>query len=59
MVQHGQMVKKSDFEALIEPLGRELVQRSTLYGDVEPNKKLKIKKGLAYSFLALLYMLSY
>lgn len=40
--QHGQMVKKSDFEALIEPLGRELVQRSTLYGDVEPNKKLKI-----------------
>ncbi|MEC7810199.1 MAG: 5-amino-6-(D-ribitylamino)uracil--L-tyrosine 4-hydroxyphenyl transferase CofH [Actinomycetota bacterium] len=40
--QHGQMVNKSDFETLVKPLGRQLVQRNTLYGTVEPNKKLEI-----------------
>ena len=40
--QHGQMVNKSDYETLVSPLGRQLVQRNTLYGTVEPNKKLKI-----------------
>jgi FO synthase len=41
--QHGQMVKRSDFEALIAPLGRELVQRNTLYGTLTSDRKLEVK----------------
>ena len=33
---HGQMVTESDFRELVEPLGRTLEQRTTLYGRVEP-----------------------
>jgi FO synthase len=32
---HGQMATKADFAALVEPLGRRLVQRTTLYGRVD------------------------
>jgi len=42
--QHGQMVKKSDFENLVEPLGRELVQRNTLYGTPNSEKILQVNR---------------
>ena len=41
--QHGQMVTKSDFEDLVSPLGRKLVQRNTLYGTLESNRQLEVK----------------
>ena len=31
---HGQMMEEDDFRALVEPLGRRLEQRTTLYGRV-------------------------
>ncbi len=34
--QHGQGVGPEDFERLVAPLGRRLVQRTTLYGRVDP-----------------------
>ena len=34
--QHGQMMEEASFRALVEPLGRTLAQRTTLYGRVEP-----------------------
>ena len=33
---HGQGVEESDLLAIVEPLGRPLRQRTTLYGEVEP-----------------------
>ena len=33
--EHGQAVSASDFEQLVAPLGRRLVQRSTLYGPID------------------------
>jgi len=42
--QHGQMVKKSDFEDLVAPLGRELVQRNTLYGTLNSEQILKVNR---------------
>lgn len=33
---HGQELTGKDFAALVEPLGRRLVQRSTLYGRINP-----------------------
>ena len=33
---HGQMATEADFRSLVEPLGRVLRQRTTLYGDVSP-----------------------
>ncbi len=42
--QHGQMVKKSDFEDLVAPLGRTLVQRNTLYGTVDSEKTLQVNR---------------
>ena len=33
---HGQRVGESDFATLVEPLGRRLEQRTTLYGRVQP-----------------------
>jgi len=34
--QHGQMMDADRFRALVEPLGRHLEQRTTLYGRVAP-----------------------
>ena len=34
--QHGQMMEEASFRSLVEPLGRTLAQRTTLYGRVEP-----------------------
>ena len=34
--EHGQMLTEADFAALVEPMGRTLVQRTTLYGRPEP-----------------------
>ena len=34
--QHGQGASADDFERLVTPLGRRLVQRTTLYGRVDP-----------------------
>ncbi len=42
--QHGQMVKRSDFEDLVAPLGRELVQRNTLYGTLNSDQILKVNR---------------
>jgi FO synthase len=33
---HGQGASEEDFRDLVEPLGRTLEQRTTLYGRVEP-----------------------
>jgi FO synthase len=33
---HGQGIEEDDFRALVEPLGRRLEQRTTLYGRVAP-----------------------
>ena len=43
--QHGQMVKKSDFEELVAPLGRKLVQRNTLYGTPNSEKILQVNRN--------------
>ena len=34
---HGTAVSEADFRGLVEPLGRTLVQRTTLYGRVDPS----------------------
>jgi FO synthase len=34
--QHGTGVDEADFRAVLEPLGRTLAQRTTLYGTVDP-----------------------
>jgi FO synthase len=34
--EHGQELTEADFRALVEPLGRRLEQRTTLYGRVAP-----------------------
>ncbi|HEX7094614.1 MAG TPA: bifunctional FO biosynthesis protein CofGH [Acidimicrobiales bacterium] len=39
--QHGQGVTKEDFAALVEPLGRTLVQRSTLYEHLHDPQPLR------------------
>jgi FO synthase len=33
---HGQLMEEADFRAIVEPLGRRLEQRTTLYGRVAP-----------------------
>ena len=40
--EHGQQVTQSDLNALVEPLGRPLRQRSTLYGSVDPGHRLEV-----------------
>ena len=35
--EHGQGATSDDFQRLVEPLGRRLVQRTTLYGRVDPD----------------------
>jgi FO synthase len=42
---HGQRVTEDDFRALVEPLGRRLVQRTTLYETVTPGKRLEVNLG--------------
>jgi hypothetical protein len=39
--QHGQGVTEADFRALVEPLGRRLVQRSTLYTHLDRPARLE------------------
>jgi FO synthase len=39
--QHGQGVDEADFRALVEPLGRRLVQRSTLYDHLDHPVRLE------------------
>jgi FO synthase len=34
--QHGQLMEEAEFRAIVEPLGRTLEQRTTLYGRVAP-----------------------
>ena len=36
--KHGQMLGKDQFEELCQPLGRELIQRTTLYKHIEDRK---------------------
>ena len=38
------MVKKSDFEELVAPLGRKLVQRNTLYGTPNSEQILQVNR---------------
>jgi FO synthase len=33
---HGQLMEEADFRAIVEPIGRQLEQRTTLYGRVAP-----------------------
>ena len=39
--EHGQGAGAEDFERLVEPLGRRLVQRTTTYGRVDPDAALR------------------
>ncbi len=34
--QHGQEMDEAAFRAIVEPLGRNLIQRTTLYDVIEP-----------------------
>jgi FO synthase len=40
--EHGQQVTQTDLDALVEPLGRPLRQRTTLYGPVDPGHRLEV-----------------
>ena len=40
--EHGQRATENDFRSLVEPLGRRLVQRNTLYGAVPPGNQLVV-----------------
>ena len=42
--EHGQMVTEKDLRVMLDPLDRELVQRSTLYGKIDSNTKMEINK---------------
>jgi len=39
---HGQGLEEADFRALVEPLGRSLAQRTTLYGRVAPAEPVPV-----------------
>jgi len=43
--EHGQQVTESDFRALVEPLGRHLVQRTTLYERAEVGRRLRVERS--------------
>ncbi len=43
--EHGQQVTQSDLEALVSPLGRRLRQRTTLYGTVDPGRRLDVRRA--------------
>jgi len=42
--EHGQGVTEADLRELVEPLGRSLRQRTTLYGDVEAGRRLHVAR---------------
>ena len=42
--EHGQGVTEADLRELVEPLGRSLRQRTTLYGDVEAGHRLHVAR---------------
>tara|TARA_Y100000590_G_C15161169_1_gene803610 strand:+ start:160 stop:489 length:330 start_codon:yes stop_codon:yes gene_type:complete len=42
--EHGQQVTESDLAALVEPLGRRLVQRTTLYDRIEVGHRLEVAR---------------
>lgn len=42
--EHGQLVTRDDLEELVAPLGRTLVQRTTLYGPVERGHRLEVTR---------------
>jgi len=41
---HGQIVSESDLAALVNPLGRKLVQRTTLYKQLNQNLRLEVTR---------------
>mgnify|MGYP003711515993 CR=1 FL=1 len=43
--EHGQSAHESDFRALVEPLGRTLEQRNTLYGRVSAGERLEVHRA--------------
>jgi len=43
--EHGQQVTEADLRLLVEPLGRRLVQRTTLYGRVEAGHRLRVARA--------------
>ena len=43
--EHGQSAHESDFRTLVEPLGRTLAQRSTLYGSVDVGSRLEVNRS--------------
>ena len=42
--EHGQKVTEADLRELVQPLGRSLRQRTTLYGDVEAGHRLHVAR---------------
>ena len=42
--EHGQLATRDDLEELVAPLGRTLVQRTTLYGPVEQGHRLEVTR---------------
>ncbi len=43
--EHGQSAQESDFVAIVEPLGRTLEQRNTLYGRVSSGEHLEVRRA--------------
>jgi len=43
--EHGQQVTEADLRALVEPMGRRLRQRTTLYDRVEPGHRLHVERA--------------
>ena len=42
--EHGQQVTEGDLRGLVEPLGRSLRQRTTLYGRVDAGHRLHVER---------------
>jgi len=43
--EHGQASTEDDFRALVEPLGRTLQQRTTLYDRIEAGRRLEVRRA--------------
>ncbi len=43
--EHGQSAHESDFRKLVEPMGRTLEQRTTLYGRVAAGRRLEVRRA--------------
>ena len=43
--EHGQSAQESDFVAIVEPLGRTLEQRNTIYGRVSSGEHLEVRRA--------------